>query len=206
MSRRVQRGSLAAAAVVALAAAGWGLTAAGVFADVARRDDPAHSYATMPTLANGRELVLVYIGAAACAWSNEERLPGLVERAKLAVRERAAAADMGFTAVGIAKDPAAADGLAHLQRFGAFDEVMAGRSWMNRGAQHYLIEGHPGPAVTPQIVVVERTVERGAAGSRIVAEQVLLRRIGTPLIEQWVEAGAPVPSSGRNPQTEGSTP
>ena len=154
-------------------------------------------YVPAASVATGAELALVFIGSSTCGPSNAEPLPGWIDGIKLQVREHARTRGAAFAAIGIARDRSAADGIAHLRRFGAFDEVIAGRGWLNTGMLRYVWEDLPGRAATPQVLVVERRiVDRSspAAAEAVVAdERVLVRKVGLREIERWVAAGAPVP-------------
>ena len=138
---------------------------------------------------SGPELVFVFIGASRCRWSNLAEARQLVRRAKLAVREAAHERGHGFAAVGIARDVVASEGTAHLREFGNFDEVTAGRGWMNIGVMRYVYDDLPGPAATPQIVVVKRNVRVENGQRAFVDEQVLTRLAGLVEIRKWVETG-----------------
>ncbi|MCY3599679.1 MAG: hypothetical protein OXN85_06885, partial [Gemmatimonadetes bacterium] len=84
------------------------------------------------------------------------------------------------------------NGLEHLERFGPFDEVTAGRGWLNMGVLEYIYGDLPGVAATPQVIVVERTVKRDGEW-RIEDQRVLARRAGLDEIEEWAKEGAPLP-------------
>lgn len=147
----------------------------------------------------GTELTLVYIGSSGCVPSNRKDLPGALEQLKRRLRDRAGHADRGFSTVGIARDWEVQAGPGHLDKFGAFDEVMAGRNWMNAGVRRYVWEEIPGEAATPQVLVLERVVgdvttseiQYGVQGERLV-----VRKVGADEILQWARQGAPLPSLG----------
>ncbi len=152
----------------------------------------ATSYRPDGTLASGGEIALIYVGSSQCVWSNTPELVTLVGNLKLELQARARAEQRGFVAVGIARDMVAANGLEHLRKFGAFDEVTSGRSWANIGLLKYIYGDMPGRAATPQVLVVSRTVhaEGGHYGFR--DERVLVRAIGLEDIKAWILAGAPL--------------
>ena len=156
----------------------------------------------------GAEALLVYVGSSTCGWSNTPELPRLVGDLKRELRSRARREGWRFAAVGIAKDRRAADGLAHLEKFGAFDEVMAGHGWANRGVQEFVYgQGSlAGPGVTPQVLVVLRRLEFVADGHISIAdEEVLTRKAGLDQITDWIADGAPIPGYAR-PSPEELTP
>ena len=144
----------------------------------------------------GKELVLIYIGSSQCAFSTNPALPAIVESAKRALRDKALEAERPFITVGIVKDWIVENGVNHLATFGTFDEIMTGRSWMNEGVMRYIWQTLPGPASTPQLLVVERTMVvpgEGADRFRISDEAIVTRKVGMGEIPAWVEAGAPLP-------------
>ncbi len=148
----------------------------------------------------GDEIVLVYIGSSGCTWSNAPQLPGLVRGLKQDLLDRARTEGRIFAALGIARDIVVADGIAHLEEFGPFDEVMAGRSWANTGIQKYFYGDLPGGfGATPQIMVVSRTLFYENGHISIKNEQVLARAVGLAEITEWTSKGAPLqvtPTSG----------
>lgn len=138
---------------------------------------------------SGPELVFVFIGASRCRWSNLPEAKHLVRKAKLAVRDAAHKQGQGFAAIGIARDVVVSEGTAHLSEFGNFDEVTAGRGWMNAGIMRYVYHDLPGPAATPQVVVVKRNVRVENGQRAFVDERVVTRLAGLVEIRKWVESG-----------------
>jgi len=119
-------------------------------------------------------------------------LVALVSNLKLELQARARAEKRGFVAVGIARDMDSPSGLAHLRKFGAFDEVMSGRSWANIGLLKYIYGDMPGRAATPQVLVVSRTFHAEGGHYSFRDERVIVRAIGLEDIKAWVLAGAPL--------------
>ncbi len=145
---------------------------------------------------DGRELAFVYIGSSGCAASNRPFLPETVKQLKLLIEEQARNRGRSFVAIGVARDWDVEAGLEHLEKFGPFDQVMAGRNWLNIGALKYIWEDVPGIAATPQVVVLDRRIEtpegRGA-GYAIQDAHLLVRKVGTREIRRWLKRGAPLP-------------
>ena len=161
--------------------------------EMGHRDGYQPTYEAIP----GAQLALVFIGSSKCAFSTNPELPRMIESAKSSVREAAMEAGRSFTALGIAKDWDVGAGVAHLATIGTFDEIMAGRSWMNEGVLKYVWQALPGKPSTPQVLVVERMVAVPlAAGDRfkVSNESVITRKVGLGEIEQWVEMGTPLPA------------
>ena len=190
--RRVPGGKywvLAAAGILA----GYGLGSNGLMPDVditvRLPAVEAGLYQPSGRLPDGEELTLVYIGSSSCVWSNADELPGMIESLKHDLEAQAAARGIDFAAIGVAVDQVAADGLEHLDGFGAFDEVVAGRSWANTGVATYVYGDIPGKAATPQVIVLERTLDRDDAGMRYVTDRVLTRASGLLEIEDLVKQG-----------------
>lgn len=151
------------------------------------------SYRPGVNRAVGEQLVLVYIGSSRCRWSNGPELPNVIGSLKTALHDQAQTAGMGFAAVGIARDATAADGIAHLTKFGDFDEVMSGHGWANTGVQRYIYGAMPGIGATPQVLVVARTLDYRLGHVSVVDERTLVRKVGTDEIIAWAGAGANVP-------------
>ena len=138
------------------------------------------------TTGKKQEIVLVYIGSSTCGWSNVPELPGVVEEIKRGVYSWAKKEELDFVAIGIARDISVRAGLRHLEKFGLFDEVVAGRSWANGGFQEYVYGEMSGPGVTPQVVVVLRRMDYKNTG-QVVTEwrRVLVRLVGLGEIIEW---------------------
>lgn len=152
-------------------------------------------YLPMYNHQDGRELVMVYFGSESCGPSNVDYLPEAVEEIKLALRETAFENAMSFSTIGVGIDWAVEDGIQHLRKFGQFDEIMSGRSWLNRGAFLYAWQEVPGEAATPQVVVISRDIippssTRGSVSIRDVS--LVTRVVGPDRIRDWIRSGAPV--------------
>lgn len=144
----------------------------------------------------GKEIAFIYIGSSRCGWSNVDYLPDMVEELKLRTRDKAFDHDRSFTVVGISKDWSVANGVGHLEKYGMFDEIMTGRSWLNEGMLKYVWNEIPGVAATPQILVVERQVEGSKTENRnyrILDERLVARKVGVKEIRQWYDLGSPLP-------------
>ncbi len=155
-----------------------------------------HGYEPAYKVVAGVELALIYIGSSNCAFSMNPDLPQMIESAKESVKKAAMEAGRSFTVTGIAKDWDVRAGVAHLETFGTFDEVMSGRSWMNEGILKYIWQTLPGAPSTPQVLVVERNVSvPGDTVDRfnVSDEAVIVRKVGLGEIQLWVEAGTPLP-------------
>lgn len=160
------------------------------------RDRPTHSAEA------GVELTLVYIGSNSCGACNHPRLPQAVDTIRMLLRERVGKLGIPLSTVGIGKNWDPADGLAHLRRMGAFDEVMAGRSWLNIGALQYIWQELPGPGATPQLLLLARRVSRPTSEDRIPRygitplKPVLVRKVGLDEIFDWLADGVPFSLEG----------
>lgn len=86
------------------------------------------------------------------------------------------------------------NGLDHLAKFGFFDELSTGRGWVGMGMMKYVFGDIPGPASTPQVIVLGRTLRRQPGGQTAFdGEDVVVRKVGLEEIRLWVERGARVP-------------
>lgn len=145
---------------------------------------------------SGDEIVFVFIGSSGCRWSNDPALPALINEARVAVRDQSLEMAAGFASIGLTSDVLAEKGLEHLRRFGRFDEVGSGMGWHNAGLRKYVHGDLPGPALTPQVLIVSRSIMVHAGSRTIRNERVLVRLLGLSSIRQWVESGARVSDSG----------
>ncbi len=145
---------------------------------------------------SGDELVFILIGASGCRWSNHSGLPALISEARTAVRDQSRIASTGFASIGLASDIVAEKGIEYLQRFGRFDQIVTGMGWRNMGMMKYIYGDLSGPALTPQVLVVARSIVVDAGDRTIRNERVLVRRLGLSRIRQWVEGGSRVPEFG----------
>ncbi len=161
----------------------------------------AGEYAPARSLSAGPEVAFVFVGSSTCGWSNVPELPDLIKELKRELRQRAENLGMSFAAVGVARDMVAADGIRHLGKFGDFDEVMSGRGWANIGVLKYVYdEVSAGSGVTPQVLVVERSLDDSGGHVALGTDRVVLRRAGLDQIKQWVRAGAPTQLLGDGPR------
>jgi hypothetical protein len=142
----------------------------------------------------GTELAFLFVDSPTCIWCNTPELPAIVAEAKRLVREQALALGSKFATVGLSRSSSAKEGIEHLARFGAFDELASGRRWYNTGLLKYVSGEFVGPPATPQVIVVRRVVQP-ALTPGFADEVVLLRQVGFGPIKDWVVRGAPVPGA-----------
>ena len=151
------------------------------------------SYVPTFRIDEDRELVLVYIGSRFCGVSNDPALPGVVEELKDVLLQRSIDLDIGFSAVGIGVDWLATDGLRHLGKYGAFDEIVVGRKWDGFVTRQFVEEGLVRARATPQVLVYERRTRVGEDMDANAGENVvLIRKLGLGQILDWVDGGAPI--------------
>lgn len=181
-----------------LFAAAW-LVTFGILQSAPLRREPSQSRQPLPEpAAPAAEWTLVYIGSSTCTPSNAPQLARASAELRELLAARAARNGTTFSTLGIARDRQVRAGLRHLRRHGEFDEVIAGRSWSNLGLQRYVWGDLPGQAATPQLLLVERTLDASSAGQggrqfAIEGERLLVRKVGLDEIEAWLRDGAPVP-------------
>lgn len=154
----------------------------------------ASDYAPDASVDPGEETLLIYIGASTCGWSNVPELPKEIRNLKARMQARARSNGRRFATIGIALDRLAADGIGHLEKFGPFNEIVAGHSWANRGVQHYIYGAGDmaGPAATPQVIVLSRRLRLQAGHVSIDNERVLVRKTGLDAISGWIAERSPI--------------
>ncbi len=135
---------------------------------------------------SGDEIILVFVGTSTCGWCNLDELPDAVKTIRVRLQEEAAAIGKTFFFFGVIPDISVESGFRFSDRFGPFHQLMVGGSWLNHGAMHYVWEDHPGPASTPQVLIVRRRLDLSAVPGgivpRTVEETVLKRFVGAPAI------------------------
>lgn len=140
----------------------------------------------------GQLLEAVFIGATFCGALDKDGFREAVEQMKLLLAERAAAKGANFAVTGVALDWSVEDGVKFLHSFGEFDEIVAGRNWLNSAAVRYMWDAIPGDAVVPQVIVTQRSVTVGREIISVGDERLLARKLGATEIMRWVEQGAPI--------------
>ncbi len=156
---------------------------------------PGERYVPSHSVVSGREMVMVYLGAYSCAFANDEALPRIVERIKLGLQDKAVNEGMSFSAIGVAVDWRVGEGVEHLEKFGQFDEILAGRKWHGVGSLQFFKERLAGVAATPQVLVFKRDIEAEEGAFRVSNERVLVRKMGVLGIGNWLERGLPLPEN-----------
>lgn len=156
-------------------------------------DEPA--YAPRGTLADGDEIVLVYIGASSCAACLSDEIKEDVRRLKAQYHTLATRADKAFSTIGVSIDWDISEGMDLLEGYGDFDEISVGRNWQNSLARVLVWEDYPGRPAIPQALVLERRVRADAGGIRVSNEQLLRRLVGVEEIATLVDSIAAVPTN-----------
>ena len=112
----------------------------------------------------------------------------LLNAALSLLRDSADGIGARFSSVGVALDWTPSAGIGWLKGIADFDEIIAGREWVNLGAIAYVWRDSSAVPALPQLVVLARTVR--LENNRIVASQPqpILRLLGEQAIRAWVEA------------------
>jgi hypothetical protein len=177
---------------VIMIAAGIVAFAGGYVITIANRP-PRDQYPGGLAVQNGSEVVMFYLSSGDCGACAAPELPAIVKGLKVTLREYALQKGMGFSAVavGVQHSPYAA--VDHLRKFGKFDELGVGRSWLNSLAVDYISQRVPGTPAIPQVLVIRRNVEGPPRILfRISDEQVLARYVGIDELRRWLNRGAPL--------------
>lgn len=156
-----------------------------------------HKYS--PSLKNelGDQLLLVYMGSSTCGACNVDYLPQYLEDLKLMLNQKAMSSSFSFKVIGVSKDWLVDEGIAHLNKFGKFDEIITGNNWLNLALMKYVWQDFLGPPGTPQLILIKRNItNHGSNGMNLYMvnkEEVILRKIGIGEIESWYNQNAPLP-------------
>jgi hypothetical protein len=147
---------------------------------------------TTPPVRSGRELVLVFIGSTVCAPSRQPGFNKVVREVAEQLRIKAYAQGRRFELVGVALSGSTAEGVQFLSDFGPFDELIAGRGWLNSGATDFVWRDLPGTSAVPQLLVLNRNIDVSRRGIRISPDSLVIRVTGVERIRSWSAAGAPL--------------
>ena len=157
---------------------------------------------------SGEELVMVFLTSHACGPSQRPEVIEAVRKIKRRLASYTDSVGRPFSAVGVSAGWDVEAGIEHLRKYGAFDELISGRSWYNTAGVRYWHRTFPAKASTPQIVLTEQRVELvqgepirvASTGDTLYearaeyGDEVLVHRAGdSEAIVEWAESGAPVP-------------
>lgn len=129
----------------------------------------------------GRQLTFVLI---APTGKPDTAFLGAVRRGRDAMRAYASNNGYYFSTIGISDDWSVPRGLALLDRFGAFDEVVVGRNWFNLGIDRFISSLGAVPGV-PQLVITTQYINVDTLPFIKGALEVPLRLIGHQNIINW---------------------
>ncbi len=139
------------------------------------------------------ETVLAVISSSTCPAGSEPGFADAIRAIRIGLRDRARGAGHTFSSIGVALDWNPQEGFNYLSKLAPFDELMAGRSWINAGAlKFFWSETLGGSATTPQIVVYDRVIRNLGNGQyELVSERQRFRKAGAREIIQWAQMTFP---------------
>jgi len=120
----------------------------------------------------------ILFGSPTCGASS---IPGLTDAAiRLVDSLRVAARARGdsFTTVGVSIDGPFDKGAAWLKQFGAFDEIVIGRNWLNSAVATYIWADAGATPAIPQLVLVRHRVAKSERSIQLGPDSVVRRWIG----------------------------
>ena len=148
---------------------------------------------------------LVALLAPGCGCNSMPAFPKTLETIRREIRRRALAAGARYAAVGVVLSGDVASGVNYLVNgvtetgarveFSPWDEVHAGDSWRNEAMLSLVWSERLVDAAFPQLVLIERQLERSSGHIRVVSTRQTLKLLGTAAFEQWVAGGMVLPDS-----------
>lgn len=156
-----------------------------------------NSRATISGAQNEHEIALIYIGCSSCGPSNIEALPPAYSKIRDSLAIKARQHGYSFKTIGISKDRIVKEEIAHLAKYGPFDEISIGNNWANSGLLRY-VHRMAGPLANPQLLVTARKFRPISSSRRTVYrgidyEELLVRKVGSQSILDFAEEGVPLP-------------
>lgn len=131
------------------------------------------------------EVVIIFIGANWCAGMSDPRLPAALRTIHRKVGNGVARDPhlrLRTIAIWMSDDPM---DTRPLERFGPFDEVVAGGRWLSLGTIRYLWRDVPGEPTLPQVVITSRPLSFGPGSITVGQEDLMARFVGTQSIVRW---------------------
>ena len=154
-------------------------------------------------LRSGKEELLLLLGSSKCGASKNPPFNLAFSKIRKELKRRAHAEGTRFSVVGVACDSDITAGRRFLEELGPFDQEIVGGSWLNPAFISFVWRDHPGCAVLPQLLVIERNITIGEPIK--VGEDVILARIcglariyGLSEIINWADRRAWVQSINEN--------
>lgn len=138
----------------------------------------------------GPELLAILVTSSTCSAASDEAFHETFERAIHKLRSYASVHEKHLATLGVAVDWDIDQGLQALRKLGRFDEIAAGRKWLNSTALRLIAPTVGGTPVIPQFIVVSRQVVQDSGQVGTTADSVILRLIGPDAIVAWEREGA----------------
>ncbi len=139
------------------------------------------------------EYVVYFISATFCIANAQPWFEGTIREMMGSLRTTAEAQGRSLSIVGVSIDVEAREGVRYLERFGEFDEIVAGRNWLNTAVVELVWRGALGTPTIPQVIVVKRQIDRSnPRGLTVLENRRVLQIEGGDEIRAWVQRGAPV--------------
>ena len=145
----------------------------------------------------GKTIEFVYIGSSQCPYCNVDKLPRLIDKAKVITKDFAKSNRYGFVSKAITTDRVSENGYSHIMSIGSFEEIIVGNGSNNMGLKKFYWGRMAGRPSTPQIIVGYKDIsipkDSISAGKlKYKDEKILARKYGIRSIERWVGNGAPL--------------
>ena len=154
---------------------------------------PTSEFTPRPEIAEGEQLIVVYIGATFCVPCQQPSLKAAVRQMKPLLQAQADSTRRHLSTVGVSLDWDVPAGLSMLEPITEYSEVIVGSNWLNSGVERFIWADTTAPPSLPQVVLVARQVEMGARVT-LSGERLLARFDGASAIEAWVRQGARIPA------------
>ena len=160
--------------------------------------NPEEEHLSQTSLRSGpsEELLFVVVASSFCVGARDPHFPDVIGSARKLVESEARRRGFGFGAIAVDVDWSVTDGLAFVNKLGAFDEVVVGRNWLNSGIEHF-INPALAPLSVPQILVIKRHIDVAASAVAISDAVLIARAAGSDGIATWVASTTPFSETPR---------
>ena len=150
-------------------------------------------YSPRYELPNGKQIVVVYIGATSCGPCRTPEFKDVVRRMKPLLARQADSLKRPLSINGVAIDWVVDSGYAFLKEAGEWDEITVGNNWVNVGALRYIWGDTLTRPAMPQVIIYERTMSPELRRIGFGAEVRVGQFVGSDDVTAWVKRGAPIP-------------
>lgn len=162
-----------------------------------RASREADSLRAVAALGSGRQLIALVIVSSSCGFCQEKQMKAGLRQIRTKLQSSQGSSYSKVSVVGIAIDDDIRDGIGFLRSLGpygeVFDEISAGRGWLNEFITDFVWRDGIGKPATPQVILLAHTVDASRYPDLIDigADSVIRVIVGRDSLLGWIRSGTP---------------